>query len=183
MGRVPRRSKKFNSNGVEARRSYGAMLFALYISIQTTAISIFILGISWDLDANFIKDDHAVVALLFFLFSMIFSLGLTLIFCDFLNRGLGDFPKPILFSYGAIWIPIHFAMLYTSISTFGVCLNGVSGPFDFYYFSYVTLTTLGYGDIQPVGWCKPFAIMEAISGYILLGVIVAGFTYQAVKDR
>jgi hypothetical protein len=42
------------------------------------------------------------------------------------------------------------------------------------YFSYVTLTTLGYGDITPLsGAARTLAIVEATTGQIYLAVLVA----------
>ncbi|MEQ6389848.1 potassium channel family protein [Bacillaceae bacterium S4-13-58] len=35
------------------------------------------------------------------------------------------------------------------------------------YFSGVTLLTVGYGDITPVGWARPIALFEALIGYTL----------------
>ncbi len=35
------------------------------------------------------------------------------------------------------------------------------------YFSGVTLLTVGYGDITPVGWARPIALLEALIGYTL----------------
>jgi len=43
-----------------------------------------------------------------------------------------------------------------------------------YYFSFVTLTTLGYGDIQPVSpIARSLAIAEAVSGVLFTGILVA----------
>jgi hypothetical protein len=43
-----------------------------------------------------------------------------------------------------------------------------------YYFSFTTLTTLGYGDITPVSHAaQSYAIMEAAAGQIFLAVIIA----------
>jgi voltage-gated potassium channel Kch len=43
-----------------------------------------------------------------------------------------------------------------------------------YYFSYVTLTTLGYGDIQPVtALARSLAIIEAVCGVLFTGILVA----------
>jgi hypothetical protein len=43
------------------------------------------------------------------------------------------------------------------------------------YFSFVTLTTLGYGDISPVTPpAQFFAVLEALTGQIYLAVLVAG---------
>lgn len=45
---------------------------------------------------------------------------------------------------------------------------------DYNYFSFVTLTTLGYGDIAPVSKvARAFAIVEAIVGQFFLAVLVA----------
>jgi hypothetical protein len=45
---------------------------------------------------------------------------------------------------------------------------------DFVYYSFTTLTTLGYGDIAPVdGFARMLAILEAIVGQIYIAVIIA----------
>ncbi len=44
---------------------------------------------------------------------------------------------------------------------------------DLYYFRFVTMTTLGYGDITPVSRpARSLAILEAISGVMFLGVLI-----------
>lgn len=40
------------------------------------------------------------------------------------------------------------------------------------YFSVVTITTLGYGDMRPLGISRFFAALEALIGYVLLGTFV-----------
>lgn len=44
------------------------------------------------------------------------------------------------------------------------------------YYSIVTFTTLGYGDISPIGFAKIFAAIEAIFGAVSLGFLVACLT-------
>jgi len=44
---------------------------------------------------------------------------------------------------------------------------------DAVYFSVVTWTTLGYGDLQPQGRCRFVAATEALAGYIFLGTFIA----------
>ncbi len=45
---------------------------------------------------------------------------------------------------------------------------------NLYYYSFVTLSTLGYGDIIPVaGAARSLAILEAISGQMFLGLMIA----------
>jgi hypothetical protein len=42
------------------------------------------------------------------------------------------------------------------------------------YYSIVTFTTLGYGDILPLGFLKIFAAAEALLGVIIMGFLLAG---------
>lgn len=45
---------------------------------------------------------------------------------------------------------------------------------SFFYYSFVTLTTLGYGDMTPVSLpAKTFAILEAVFGQLYLTILVA----------
>jgi len=46
--------------------------------------------------------------------------------------------------------------------------------FDYLYFSFVTFTTLGYGDITPISWYgKLMVVIEVMIGYVMLGLLVA----------
>jgi len=56
---------------------------------------------------------------------------------------------------------------------------------ELYYFSFVTLTTLGYGDVTPISpMARSLAILEAISGLLFLGILVARLLgkYRAEPD-
>ena len=44
------------------------------------------------------------------------------------------------------------------------------------YYSVITFTTLGYGDLSPLGFLKIFAAIEAFSGAVTTGFLVAGLT-------
>lgn len=55
---------------------------------------------------------------------------------------------------------------------------------DMTYFSFVTLTTLGYGDIQPVGQiAKALAYSEAIVGEIYIAVLIGALVGNYLSDR
>jgi voltage-gated potassium channel Kch len=52
------------------------------------------------------------------------------------------------------------------------------------YFSLVTITTLGYGDITPIGsQALSLAVLEAITGQIYLVVVVAWFVGLYVSRK
>jgi hypothetical protein len=54
----------------------------------------------------------------------------------------------------------------------------------FTYFSFVTLTTLGYGDITPVAeHARTLAWFEALLGQLYLAVMVAGFVAVHISER
>lgn len=48
------------------------------------------------------------------------------------------------------------------------------------YFSVVTFTTLGYGDYYPYGLGRAMAVIEAFTGYLILGLLVS--TSIAILD-
>ncbi len=52
--------------------------------------------------------------------------------------------------------------------------SGHHGPADFAYFSYITMATVGYGDLTPAtGLPRTNAVLEALMGQIFLVVLVA----------
>ena len=53
----------------------------------------------------------------------------------------------------------------------------------FTYFSFVTLTTLGYGDISPIAeHARTLALLEALLGQLYLAVMVAGFVAVHISE-
>jgi Ion channel len=52
--------------------------------------------------------------------------------------------------------------------------SGHHGPSDFVYFSFITMTTVGYGDLSPAtGLPRTLAVLEALTGQVFLVVLVA----------
>src|SRR6202451_3577972 len=43
------------------------------------------------------------------------------------------------------------------------------------YFSFVTATSVGYGDVLPIGYARAIAVAEAVSALLIFGAVVAKF--------
>ncbi len=75
-----------------------------------------------------------------------------------------------------VFLGIDFAILYDvmqRVDASAFAAAGVELP-SMFYFSFTTLTTVGYGDITPVSdWAQALTVVEALTGQILLVVIVA----------
>jgi hypothetical protein len=84
----------------------------------------------------------------------------------------------ILLANGLFFVPFLFSLVFNFLERYdGRCLNGVeTGEFvEPLYFSYVTWTSLGYGDLSPIGFCRIVAILESLIGYLFLAVLAARF--------
>jgi rhodanese-related sulfurtransferase len=57
-------------------------------------------------------------------------------------------------------------------SPVGADLEGLASTL---YFSFVTATSVGYGDIVPVGIVRVMAVAEAVAGLIIFGAVIAKF--------
>jgi len=54
---------------------------------------------------------------------------------------------------------------------------------DFMYYSYVTLSTLGYGDITPISpFARTLSFMQAVTGQLYLTIMVAGLVGKAINS-
>lgn len=89
---------------------------------------------------------------------------------------------------GLLWTFAY--VLVSRLSTDAFSFPPVSGKqalsaFDALYFSYVTLCTVGFGDITPVSpTARMLAVLEALSGTIYLAVLVARLVsmYSVTRD-
>ena len=56
---------------------------------------------------------------------------------------------------------------------------------DYLYFTAVTFFTVGYGDVCPMGLCKPLAMMTAFAGnavnVVLMGIVVSVYLNRRAK--
>ncbi len=73
---------------------------------------------------------------------------------------------------------LAISALILSSSTFGCLLakNGEdfsAGFFEALYFSFVTFTSLGYGDISPIGFGRLIAVVLVLSGLALIALLIS----------
>ena len=91
-----------------------------------------------------------------------------------LNSVIGSLSLYLLL--GLIWAVIYVILLVINPSSFsGIDMQSWDQIFPrVIYYSYVTLTTLGYGDILPTTHIAEFFVyMEAIAGVFYMAIIVA----------
>ena len=88
---------------------------------------------------------------------------------------------------GLIWAILYamFAILWPEASFSGLQYEENRLQFDsFLYFSFVTLTTAGYGDITPVNpLIRTLAYLEMITGQFYMAVLVAGLVGLFMRQR
>jgi hypothetical protein len=88
---------------------------------------------------------------------------------------------------GLMWAFIYTFLELVDPASFNIDLSRPEGYLlVFQYFSFVTITTLGYGDVTPVTEvAKAFAVLEAVVGQLYLVIIVAWLvgTYKSNKNR
>ncbi|MCP4407905.1 MAG: two pore domain potassium channel family protein [Gammaproteobacteria bacterium] len=82
----------------------------------------------------------------------------------------------IMYSFLNVLIPGSFS---------GLSVESEQGRLlEFIYYSFVTLTTLGYGDLLPVSpIARAFGYLEAVIGQIYVAVLIAGLVGIHVSNR
>ena len=105
------------------------------------------------------------------------------VFTDFLRRRRKVVPADVIVVITTyITIAISFGLLYTILSLFSSTqvFNGITRDlpqieyyFKHIYFSFITITTVGYGDVYPLTMLAQFlVVVEIITGIILTNVIL-----------
>ncbi|NJE60431.1 hypothetical protein E3E51_01455 [Thermococcus sp. 21S7] len=101
---------------------------------------------------------------------------------NFVEWLLADLPS----EYGTNWVRLFLFSLLVIIGTavpytiwshkidgFPETSNIVVRFLNALYYSLVTFTTLGYGDMHPTGWLKALSAIEALTGAVFMALIVA----------
>ena len=173
---------------VETVRSRHNAVWALILGLPAIALRVF---------AAFTEDSTRVNVVI---------VSLTTVFIGFLiwnllhdlnkgDRSTGERVFGALCAY--VFIGLFFALIYThmefrqpgtfatSQAIFAEDALQESNLFPiFTYFSFVTLTTLGYGDISPIAeHARTLAWFEALLGQLYLAVMVAGFVAVHISEN
>jgi len=89
---------------------------------------------------------------------------------------------------GIIWSLFYIFIAYFTADAFtGLTLgtdNNTPWELELIYYSFVTLTTLGYGDINPVSaYARSLAYLEAICGQFYIAILVASLVSSLISDK
>jgi hypothetical protein len=108
----------------------------------------------------------------------------------FLSKGNGitsvSFPRSIaLFLINVSEVITVYAILYLSLGAIGYCYNNqeIQKPFEALYFSIITISTTGFGDIIPINRCGRILVFSEIAVGILLLVIFFGILVGRWKSN
>lgn len=155
-------------------------VFALVLGIPTIILSVGGHAFSTNVGARILLVGH--------LFEVLFLLGAAVLIVRslFNNRSL-TFDSIFGAVCGYLFLGLGWAVLYSIIESlhpgsFEISRSLVTDshparplPHVLTYYSFVTLTTVGYGDISPISPAtRTFSWIEAITGQFYLAVIVAG---------
>jgi len=146
----------------------------------------FLLTVSAQVTDHILLQYLALLAILIFLF-----LSCSIAAYDVLFGGVIDLNRLIgagciyLLS-GSLWGIIYFLLSVIAPASFvGIAAESWTGQLnEFTYYSFVTLTTLGYGDLTPaVPIARTLCYLEAVLGQMYLTVLVAALVGLHVAGR
>jgi hypothetical protein len=82
----------------------------------------------------------------------------------------------------AYWLMAWASPRFALMSSGGPVASGIGGLLPALYFSAVTATSIGYGDIVPTGAARVLAVGEGIAGLILFGCVVSKFVSRRQEE-
>ena len=82
---------------------------------------------------------------------------------------------------GVIWAYAYSLIAILRPGAFSGAISPADGPRAWLYFSFVTLTTVGYGDVLPVHpTARSLAVLEAVTGPLYLAILISRLVSLAV---
>ena len=159
----------------------GPLIFSLTLVVLTTALR-------WayyfyQLNSLSILESMGNVILLMFIGVHIlqFILRQRIITAELIYAGLS-----VYLIFGLAWASIYHIIDMWQPGSF--ILSNIDNPrqdfFQMWYFSMVTLTTLGYGDIAPASMvARTFVVLEAIMGQFYLAILIASLVGRGITQK
>lgn len=135
-----------------------------------------------------------VPCVVFLVITGAFLFPLRIVFVDRYGRRLDgrpwaprSFNRSLVFvflNYCELIIGFAYMYLHLELVRHSDCANPITTVLDALYFSVVTITTLGYGDMRPISFLgRSFAALEPIMGIVLLAVVVGLFFVELGRRR
>ena len=120
---------------------------------------------------------QALIPIFFFVFFTVFLLRAVVI-CDEVTGDVIAGALSVYLLLGEAWSLVYQSLATVDPSAFtaGSAIASAGGldRMDFVYYSFITLATVGYGDITPVApVAQSFAYAEAVTGVLYVAVLVA----------
>lgn len=170
---------------VELKYAYNTVItiifFASMLSIKDTGgrffyLPVTIMILTWVaefLDLQYLSHITGLITLLFFIYVIIF---LVFRIASTKNVGPLEFLESInVYLLLGIAASILFSTIYADSSTaFSISHEAMNSRAEFLYFSFITMTTLGYGDIVPIDpAARSLTIFFSVAGQLYLTMIIA----------
>jgi hypothetical protein len=150
----------------------------LLVTAVLVCIIILFMWLPWGFESDALDGVRAISSITFYIFCTS-----VIIRAVFIHQGLKDHPV-----YGGITayllMGLTFALMYQFIHSIDggsfqadSRIHGEDHTFnwsDFIYFSFISLTTVGYGDIIPTSsFTRGLAVLESIAGVLYVAVLIA----------
>jgi hypothetical protein len=161
----------------------GGRLYVAGMVFVAAGIALSILTVN--LDAMPLKYGSTVAMLGFLVVAIIHTLR-QVVFGTELNPNRLVGAVCVFLLLGIIWAFAYSLLELVAPDSFRGFTAGHGTGFDtgWLYFSFVTLTTLGYGDITPVtATARTLAYMQAVTGQFYVAVLVAGLVSAYISRR
>jgi len=157
-----------------------ALWVGLSRRVFLVVISVGILAFILNLVMDVTNVTDAAIQLLLLLYAAFYFMAIvilikkissdTIVTADTIKGGIS-----IYILLGLFWSVLYMIILTYNAEAFtNIPEPEITGSFDCFYYSFITLTTLGYGDIAPAAkYARILAIMEAVTGPVYLAIFVA----------
>ncbi len=166
-----------------------SVLGAIFMSAETRRVQQvgFVLAVTWFAASVVAVLEYEVGRLVAWLSVILVFGALTLTFRNMMRRGQSDMDTLLGAIFGYLLLAMAWAMLYVQIERWWPGSFSVPEQSDIWasmlYYSLVTLTTLGYGDVLPVSDIARMAAgFEAVVGVLYIAVMV-GSIVSGLHDR